>query len=65
MTTNIYTYPIMPKQDEQFNLFDPDTGATMQVSIQEQIDLKIEWCEKILNGGKALSADFRARYQKD
>lgn len=32
---------------------------------EEQIDLKIEWCEKILNGGKALSADFRARYQKD
>lgn len=31
----------------------------------EQTALKIEWCEKILNGGKALSADFRARYQKD
>ena len=32
---------------------------------EEQTALKIEWCEKILNGGKALSADFRARYQKD
>ena len=31
----------------------------------EQTALKIDWCEKILNGGKALSADFRARYQKD
>lgn len=30
----------MPKQDEQINLFDPDTGATMQVSIQEQLELK-------------------------
>jgi tRNA (guanosine-2'-O-)-methyltransferase len=31
----------------------------------EQIDLKIQWCEKILNGGEALSKEFRARYQKD
>lgn len=31
----------------------------------EQIALKIEWCEKILNGGEALSKEFRARYQKD
>ena len=31
----------------------------------EQIALKIQWCEKILNGGEALSKEFRARYQKD
>jgi tRNA (guanosine-2'-O-)-methyltransferase len=31
----------------------------------EQIELKIQWCEKILNGGEALSKEFRARYQKD
>ncbi len=31
----------------------------------EQIALKIEWCEKILNGGEALRKEFRARYQKD
>jgi hypothetical protein len=30
----------MPKQDEQINLFDPDTGATMELSIQEQIELQ-------------------------
>jgi tRNA (guanosine-2'-O-)-methyltransferase len=32
---------------------------------KEQIALKIQWCEKILNGGEALSKEFRARYQKD
>jgi tRNA (guanosine-2'-O-)-methyltransferase len=31
----------------------------------EQIALKIQWCKKILNGGEALSKEFRARYQKD
>ncbi|MEY3844814.1 MAG: hypothetical protein RL293_1236 [Bacteroidota bacterium] len=31
----------------------------------KQIALKIQWCEKILNGGEALSKEFRARYQKD
>ena len=30
----------MPKQDEQINLFDPDTGDTMQVYIKEQLELK-------------------------
>jgi len=30
----------MPKHDEQINLFDPDTGDTMQVSVKEQIEHK-------------------------
>jgi hypothetical protein len=30
----------MPKQDEQINLFDPDTRDTMQVYIKEQLELK-------------------------
>jgi hypothetical protein len=39
MTINInYDLYNMPKHDEQINLFDPDTGATMQVSIKEQIE---------------------------
>jgi tRNA (guanosine-2'-O-)-methyltransferase len=36
-----------------------------KLSKEEQIKLKIDWCEKILNGGKALSSEFRQRYQKD
>jgi tRNA (guanosine-2'-O-)-methyltransferase len=36
-----------------------------KLSENEQIALKIQWCEKILNGGEALSKEFRARYQKD
>jgi tRNA (guanosine-2'-O-)-methyltransferase len=31
----------------------------------EQIALKIQWCEKIVNGGEALGKEFRLRYQKD
>ena len=36
-----------------------------KLSENEQIALKIEWCKKILNGGEALSKEFRLRYQKD
>lgn len=36
-----------------------------KLSEAEQIALKIQWCEKILNGGEALSKEFRARFQKD
>jgi tRNA (guanosine-2'-O-)-methyltransferase len=36
-----------------------------KLSENEQIALKIQWCEKILNGGEALSKEFRAKYQKD
>jgi tRNA (guanosine-2'-O-)-methyltransferase len=38
---------------------------TWKLSEAEQIALKIQWCEKILNGGEALSKEFRARFQKD
>jgi tRNA (guanosine-2'-O-)-methyltransferase len=38
---------------------------TWKLSETEQIALKIQWCEKILNGGEALSKEFRARFQKD
>lgn len=31
----------------------------------EQVDLKIKWCRKILNGGKALEAEFRKRIEKE
>jgi hypothetical protein len=30
----------MPKQEDTLNLFDPDTGDTMQVPIREQLELK-------------------------
>ena len=41
------------------------SDVSWKLTETEQIDLKIQWCEKILNGGKALSKEFRARYQKD
>ena len=31
----------------------------------EQIALKIQWCEKIVSGGEAVGKEFRLRYQKD
>lgn len=31
----------------------------------EQVDLKIKWCRKILNGGKALEVEFRKRIEKE
>ena len=36
--TNIYSYIIMPKQDEIISLTDPDTGDTMYVSAKEHIE---------------------------
>jgi len=41
------------------------SDVSWKLTETEQIDLKIQWCEKILNGGEALSKEFRARYQKD
>jgi tRNA (guanosine-2'-O-)-methyltransferase len=31
----------------------------------EQIALKIQWCEKIVSGGEAVGKELRLRYQKD
>jgi tRNA (guanosine-2'-O-)-methyltransferase len=41
------------------------SNHSWKLSEAEQIALKIQWCEKILNGGEALSKEFRARFQKD
>ena len=36
-----------------------------KLSEDEQIALKIQWCEKIVSGGEAVGKEFRLRYQKD
>jgi hypothetical protein len=33
-----------------------------KLSKNEQRDLKIEWCKKILNGGAALEQEFRKKF---
>jgi tRNA (guanosine-2'-O-)-methyltransferase len=35
------------------------------LSPEAQINLKISWCEKILNGGKALAEKYRLEFKKD
>ena len=40
------------------------TDMKWKLSEQEQIELKIKWCRKILNGGEKLEAYFREKYIK-
>ena len=35
------------------------------LSPEAQINLKIDWCEKILNGGTALAEKYRLEFKKD
>ncbi|MFM6934071.1 MAG: TrmH family RNA methyltransferase [Flavobacteriales bacterium] len=41
------------------------SNKSWKLTEEEQIALKIQWCEKILKGGEALHSEFRSRYQKD
>jgi tRNA (guanosine-2'-O-)-methyltransferase len=40
------------------------TDMKWKLSEQEQIELKIKWCRKILNGGEKLETYFREKYRK-
>jgi hypothetical protein len=35
------------------------------LSTETQTELKISWCEKILNGGSALAEKYRSEFKKD
>ena len=41
------------------------SGYDWKLTEDEQIALKIQWCEKIVSGGEAVGKEFRLRYQKD